>query len=130
MSGTETGPESRVKGLRTAAAGALWIEAAGLVIAGVAYGIHALSLPQPMFAVGLAIFAICMGGGLALAGRGLRRGARWSVSASLTWQALLTLAGLSLLQSRPAVGVPAAVVGAAIGVLVVIASRDIVARRD
>ncbi|MDN4478254.1 hypothetical protein QQX10_08960 [Demequina sp. SYSU T00039] len=129
MSGTETGPGSRVQSLRTAAAVALWIEAAGLAAAGVAYGVHAFSLPQPMFAIGLAIFAVCIAVGLAFAGRGLRRGARWSVSAAVTWQALLTLAGVSLVQSRPAVGLPAAAVGAAIGVLVIVASRDVVAPR-
>ena len=129
MSGTSDGPPSRVRVLRAAAAAAIWVEAAGLAAAGIAYGVHALSLEQPLFAVGLAVFALCIAAGLALAGRGVRRGARWSVSACLTWQALLTLAGLSLVQSRPEIGIPAAAVGAGVAVLVVAASRDILVPR-
>ena len=129
MSEAESAPESRVSGLRGAAAVAVWIEAAALGIAGVAYGVHALSLEQPAFAVGLAIFALCIATGLVMAGASLRRGARWPVSAILTWQALLALAGASLIESRPEIGVPAAVAGAGIGVLVVAASRDVVAPR-
>lgn len=129
MSDASAGARSRPVTLRWVAAVAVWVEAAALAAAGIAYGVHALSLPQPMFAVGLAIFALSIAAGLGAAGRGIARGARWAVSAVLTWQALLTLAGASFLQSRPGLGVPATAIGVAVGVLTVVASRDVVAPR-
>ncbi|MDN4474925.1 hypothetical protein QQX09_03530 [Demequina sp. SYSU T00192] len=98
-------------------------EAAGMAVAAVAYAIHAASLPEPAFAVGLAAFFGLTAAGLLLVARSLHRGARWAVSAALTWQALQTLAGINLTGVRPALGVPVAALGVLVGIAVLVAGR-------
>ncbi|WP_062516068.1 hypothetical protein [Demequina gelatinilytica] len=109
---------------RRAAALGIGAEALGLGVYGGAYGIHALSLPEPAFAIGLAAFYLLVAAGLLLVARAFDRGARWSVSAALTWQALLTLAGINLTGVRPAYGIVLAVAGAGIGIAVLVGGRD------
>ncbi|WP_062302828.1 hypothetical protein [Demequina subtropica] len=109
---------------RRAAALGIAVEALGLGVYGGAYGIHALSLPEPAFAVGLSAFYLLVAAGLLMVARAFDRGARWSVSAALTWQALLTLAGINLTGVRPAYGIVLAVAGAGIGIAVLIGGRD------
>ncbi|WP_156160620.1 hypothetical protein [Demequina soli] len=98
-------------------------EGIALAVAGLAYGIHALSLPEPAYAVGLGAFCVLSGAGLLLVGRALVRGARWGISAALTWQVLQTLAGLNLVGARAGFGIALAAAGVVVGVLVVVAGR-------
>lgn len=124
MTSHEQGTDVPSPRTRAWGAAGVWLEAAALGVACVAYAIHAFSLPEPAFAVGLAAFAGLIGAGLAVTGRGLRRGARWAVSAALTWQALQILAGANLVGVRPWLGVPAVAVGVVVGLAVVVGSRD------
>ncbi|WP_156155899.1 hypothetical protein [Demequina phytophila] len=128
MTDADKGPRSRRDGdpervrARVAAAGVA-LEAVALAVAATAYGIHAFSLPEPAFAAGLAAFCGLTAVGLFLVARALDRGARWAVSAALTWQALQTLAGINLMGVSPALGVPLAVLGIAAGIAVLVAGR-------
>ncbi|WP_143058911.1 hypothetical protein [Demequina mangrovi] len=99
--GARQGQRSQADGLaarpwRRAAALGIGAEALALAVYAVAYGIHATGLPEPAFAVGLALFFGFVALGLGAVARAFDHGARWSVSAALTWQALLTLAGINL----------------------------------
>ncbi len=100
------------------------VEAIGMAVAAVAYAVHATSLPEPAFAVGLAAFFGLTAAGLLMAARALDHGARWAVSAALTWQALQTLAGINLTGVRPALGIPVAALGVVVGVAVLVAGRS------
>ncbi len=111
------------------AAAGVGVEAGVLAVASVAYAIHALSLPEPAFAFGLAAFAALCAAGMVPVARGIVRGARWSVSAALTWQAIQILAGVNLSGIRPWLGIPVAVLGVAVGVAVVVGSRDVLSAR-
>ncbi len=117
---SDASPHGRMTRLAAIGVG---LEALGMAVAAVAYAIHATALPEPAFAVGLAAFFGLTAAGLIMVARALDRGARWAVSAALTWQALQTLAGINLTGIRPALGVPVAILGVVVGVAVLVAGR-------
>lgn len=125
MTEAHHGPKSRSLGWSRAASRGVAVEAALLLIAAVAYAVHAFSAADPAFAAGLAAFAGIIALTLVPVARGLARRARWAVSAALTWQALLTLAGSTVAGTQPLLGYAAAAVGVVVGVMVVVASRDV-----
>lgn len=118
------GPTSRSGGWSRAAAVGLGFEAGLLGVAAVAYAMYAFSSPEPEFTAGLAAFAGIVAMTLVPVARGLARGARWAVSAAVTWQVLLTLAGVTVAGTQPLIGSVAAMLGVAVGIAVVIAGRD------
>ncbi len=128
MNGDRKGPrshpdEASASPWRTAAAVGIGVEALALGVYAVAYGLHATALPEPAFAIGLACFYGLVAFGLGAVARAFRRGARWAVTASLTWQALLALAGINLTGVRPGYGAALAAVAVAVGVLVLLGGR-------
>ena len=109
--------------LRAAAAGA-GLEAIGYGAAGAAYAVHAVGLPEPAFAWGLAAFCGLSAAGLGALAWAMWRGRSWPATASLTWQALQVLAGLNLVGARPWLGVPLVLIGVAAGVAAAMVRRD------
>lgn len=124
VTGPRSAPRTRIAAWRIGAAVGLGIESAVLAVAAVAYGIHAFSLPEPAFAAGLAIFCALCAAGMVPVARGIARGARWAVSAALTWQAIQVLAGVNLTGVRPWLGASVATLGVAVGIAVVVGGRD------
>lgn len=129
LNGADRGPAARSRGWSVAATVGVGLEAGVLLVAAVAYGLHALSLPEPAFAVGLAAFFSLSAAGLIAVARALVRGARWAVSAAVTWQAVQVLAGVNLTGIRPWLGLPTALLAVAVGVAVVVGSRDVLRGR-
>lgn len=103
----------------TAAIG-LGVEALALAIAAIAYGIYAVfGNPADAAFIGfIGVFCVMLAVGVGMSARGTWNGRRWARSIALTWQVFQAGVGLSVVSTRPGIGVTLILVALVVAVCV------------
>lgn len=111
-------PRGRV--LEGIAAVGLGIEATALLVAAIAYGVHALfgDAADAGFIAGIGAFCLVLAVGVGLGARGLWRSQRWARSLALTWQVFQAGLGLAVISTQPVIGAVLIAVGLAVAACV------------
>ncbi|WP_062200982.1 hypothetical protein [Demequina salsinemoris] len=110
----------------------LALEAALLVAVAAAYVAYAAGGEDVELAatLGIAAFALAMGGSVAFVARGFARGARWSRGAALTWQVLQAAAAAVMLGALPMLAIALLVASAIVAAAAMRASARDAQRED